>query len=252
LSIGGWSYESTEGIRFYTPSGSPGVNGTTDWEEHWDLIHLQQGRWYPGAMQMANGSILVIGGEQGSNGPPVPSIEVLPKPAGGPTYLTMDWLQATDPNNLYPFSFVLPGGNIFIIYYNQARTINENTFATIKTFPTVPGAVTAAGGRTYPMEGTAVILPQKEPYTDPLEVMACGGSSFGLAFDNCVSIKPEVNNADWVIERMPSKRVMTLMTALPDGTYFIAGGAQAGVAGFGLSNVGLFHLRSAHCLVFGV
>lgn len=35
---------------------------------------------------------------------------------------------------------------------------------------------------------------------------------------------------------MPTRRVMTIMTALPDGTYFIAGGAQAGVAGFGLAN----------------
>jgi hypothetical protein len=35
---------------------------------------------------------------------------------------------------------------------------------------------------------------------------------------------------------MPSKRVMTIMAPLPDGTFLIMGGAEAGVAGFGLAN----------------
>ncbi|SRR5258706_2178856 len=69
-------------------------------------------------MIMANGSILVVGGEDGSNGPPVPSLEILPTPVGGPTWLHMDWLQRTDPNNLYPFLAVIPAG-IFVQYYNE-------------------------------------------------------------------------------------------------------------------------------------
>jgi len=152
LSVGGWSGDSTQGVRLYTPSGVTGVNGTTDWEEHWDQIHLQQGRWYPGAMQMANGSVLIVGGEEGSNGAPVPTLEILPKVDGGPTYLEMDWLLRTDPNNLYPFTFVLPGGGIFIIYYNEARILDEKTFETTTVLPIIPGSVNAAGGRTYPME----------------------------------------------------------------------------------------------------
>lgn len=235
LSVGGWSFESTEGVRLYTPSGSPGVPGNTDWEEVYQDLHLQQGRWYPGAMVMANGSILVVGGEEGSNGFPVPSLEVLPKPEGGPTYIDMDWLLRTDPNNLYPFLFVLPGGGIFVLYYNEARILDEVTFATVKEFPIIPGSVNAAGGRTYPMEGTSVMLPQHAPYTDPVEILTCGGSAFGQAFDNCVSIVPE-GAGEWIIERMPSRRVMTIMAPLPDGTFMIMGGAKAGVAGFGLAN----------------
>ena len=73
-------------------------------------------------MIMANGSILVVGGESGANGPPVPSVEVWPKPAGGPTWLHMDWLERTDPNNLYPFLAVLPGGGIFVQYYNEVSS----------------------------------------------------------------------------------------------------------------------------------
>lgn len=86
------------------------------------------------------------------------------------------------------------------------------------------------------MEGTSVMLPQHAPYTDPVEILTCGGSAFGQAFDNCVSIVPEADG-EWIIERMPSKRVMTIMAPLPDGTYLIMGGAKAGVAGFGLANV---------------
>ena len=59
-------------------------------------------------MVMANGSVLVVGGESGSNAPPVPTLEILPTTGGGPTFLFQDWLNRTDPFNLYPFLFVLP------------------------------------------------------------------------------------------------------------------------------------------------
>lgn len=41
LNVGGWSLESTYGIRLYAPDGSPGVNGTNDWEENWQEVSLQ-------------------------------------------------------------------------------------------------------------------------------------------------------------------------------------------------------------------
>ncbi|KAG4435070.1 hypothetical protein IFR05_009460 [Cadophora sp. M221] len=238
LNIGGWSGQSTYGIRLYWPDGSPGVWGVNDWQEDYEQIHLQNGRWYPTAMLMANGSILVVGGENGSNGPAVPTIEILPQVGG---VLTMEWLQRTDPYNLYPFLAVLPSGGIFVAYYNEARILNEVTFATTKTLPNMPGSVgNPDGGRTYPLEGTMVLLPQYAPYLDPLGVLICGGSEpfvgGGLGLDNCVTTTPESANPVWTIERMPSSRVMSCMTALPDGTYLILNGAHRGVAGFGLAS----------------
>ncbi|KDB24565.1 hypothetical protein H109_03533 [Trichophyton interdigitale MR816] len=235
LTVGGWSGISTEGVRLYWPDGSPGKPGVNDWHESPDDLRLQNGRWYPTAMTMSNGSILVVGGEEGSNGAPVPTLEILPRV--GPV-LFMDWLKRTDPNNLYPYLTPLPGGNILAAYYNEARILDERTFDTVKTLPNIPGAVNNdAGGRTYPLEGTMVLLPQKAPYTDPLGVLICGGSTpyGGDALDNCVSIQPEVPNAEWAIERMPSKRVLTCMAGLPDGTFLILNGARKGVAGFGLA-----------------
>ena len=61
INIGGWANDATYGIRLYTPSGSAGVWGTTDWQENVNELSLMSGRWYPTAMIMANGSILVVG-----------------------------------------------------------------------------------------------------------------------------------------------------------------------------------------------
>jgi hypothetical protein len=63
---------------------------------------------------LPNGSILVIGGETGSNAGPQPNLEILPKPAGGDTVVNLDFLSRTDPYNLYPFVIVLPSRNLFV------------------------------------------------------------------------------------------------------------------------------------------
>ena len=76
-------------------------------------------------------------------------------------------------------------------------------------------------GRNYPLEGeifhivlkyslcieissgSAIPLPQFAPYTDPLQIMICGGSTpGGIALDNCVTIAPESANPRWTLERM--------------------------------------------------
>lgn len=217
------------GVRLYTPDGSPGTASVNDWQENAAEVKLQKGRWYPSGMIMSNGSMLVVGGEDGSNGAPVPSVEILPKV--GPV-IEMDWLLRTDPNNLYPFLYVLPGGGIFVGYYNEARILDPATLGTVRTLPQIPGNVNNPGaGRTYPLEGAAMMMPQKAPYTEPVTILLCGGSTTGAATatDNCVSIEPENPSSNWTIERMPSQRVMPCITALPDGTYLIANGAQQGV-----------------------
>ena len=202
---------------------------------------------------MSNGSVLVVGGEVGSNGAPEPTLEILPTPEGGPTYKFLDYLNRTDPNNLYPFLLMLPSSRVFIGasspherrlsrsnsngigYYNEARILDPVTLDTYQVLPNIPGSVTSfLAGRTYPMEATAVLFPQYPPYTDPVTVLICGGSNFGIALDNCVTIQPEAENPEWVIERMvsdthvhatcltvgpqPSKRVMTCIVRfiLPD------------------------------------
>ncbi|KAF2025478.1 galactose oxidase [Setomelanomma holmii] len=235
INIGGWSLDSLFGVRIYWPDGSPGVNGTNDWQEDVNAVKLQRGRWYPTGLVMANGSMLVVGGQDGSNGPPVPNMEILP--TVGPVY-EAQYLRDTDPYNLYPFLVVLPSGGIFIQYYNEARILDEVSLDTVKILPKVPATVNdPSGGRTYPYEGTQVLLPQFYPYDAPLEVLICGGAARAprWGIDNCASIQPDAAQPQWTIERMPSRRVMSCMATLPDGTFLILNGATIGEAGFGLA-----------------
>jgi hypothetical protein len=41
VNLAGWSGSAEYGVRLYTPSGSPGVAGTTDWQEDVNSIKLQ-------------------------------------------------------------------------------------------------------------------------------------------------------------------------------------------------------------------
>lgn len=111
-----------------------------------------------------------------------------------------------------------------VAYYNEARILDPATFDTITVLPNAPGAVDNCkivppvptgnkfsllivdGGRTYPLEGVAMTFPQHAPYTDPMVVLLCGGSTPGpgIALDNCVSIEPEAEEPVWTIERMVS------------------------------------------------
>ena len=120
---------------------------------------------------------------------------------------------------------------------DEARILDAATFDTIRTLPNMPGTVSddTTGGRTYPQEGAMVLLPQHAPYTDPLGVLICGGSTVGVgnALDTCISMHPDVAGENWAIERMPSFRVIPCMAPLPDGTYLIVNGAVHGWAGFG-------------------
>ena len=88
--------------------------------------------------------------------------------------------------------------------------MDKVTFETTKVLPNLPGSVISnIAGRTYPLAGASTLFPQRYPYTDPLEVLFCGGSDvleFQRALDNCVSVKPEVSEPTWTIERMVSPR----------------------------------------------
>ena len=55
-----------------------------------------------------------MGGENGAGGPASATVEILPRIPGGDTQVSLDWLERTNPNNLYPFLHNLPSGLIFV------------------------------------------------------------------------------------------------------------------------------------------
>ena len=76
-------------------------------------------------MLMPNGSILIVGGETGSDGPPEPTLELL---SGSGPVITLDYLQRTvHLNNLYPFLMVLPSGRFFIGKHSSDNSDSTTT-----------------------------------------------------------------------------------------------------------------------------
>ena len=148
LNVAGWSHDATQGLRLYAPDGSLGVNGTHDWEENPETFRLQvrwrihshsickvlvlngftiqSQRWYPSAVVLSNGSVLVMGGTHGSGGSgrENPTLEILPQIPGGDTQIYLDFLELTAPNNLYPFLHILPSGGIFVGEFEIADLSN--------------------------------------------------------------------------------------------------------------------------------
>jgi hypothetical protein len=131
ISIGGYSGVALSGVRLYTPDGQPGVNGTNDWEENYQILSLQvrstlmimylasptfqqRPRWYPTSAILANGSVLTIGGLDTAKNVLQGNAEVFPKPVGGDTVVNLDWLTST-PNALYPFVTVLPSKKFSLV-----------------------------------------------------------------------------------------------------------------------------------------
>jgi hypothetical protein len=212
INIGGWSAESVYGIRFFTPDSPQGVdNGTNVWEEDYSQLRLFDPRWYPTALVLSNGSILAMGGESGSDAPIVPTAEVLPHPAGVTESTYLDYLERAENigrTNSYPHMAILPSGNIFFTQFNESRLLSQVDFQSIKKLPDMPGQVdNPLTGRNYPLQGTMMVLPQKAPYSDPVEVLICGGTTHepgNEALDNCVLMAPDVEGAEWTIERMVS------------------------------------------------
>jgi hypothetical protein len=66
---------------------------------------------------LPNGSILVIGGELGTNDVNQANLEILPRPGGpnaGDTVVDLPWLEDENKLESYPFVFVLPSGHLFV------------------------------------------------------------------------------------------------------------------------------------------
>lgn len=151
-------------------------------------------------------------------------------------------------NNLYPFLFLLPDGNVFLFANNRAITFSPASGQTIQQHPVCPG-----GSRNYPPSGSSALLPLKmsQDNTQALnvEVVICGGNSpdafelvdaqhdrvreFLPAHKDCHRIRPMNVGAQWEDEQdMPSPRIMGDLLHLPTGDLIMLNGAQKGTSGW--------------------
>lgn len=146
-------------------------------------------------------------------------------------------------NNLYPFLYLLPDGNLFLFANNRSILLDPATHRLVHSFPTLPG-----GSRNYPSSGSSALLPLRlRPYADDdpaaAEVIVCGGAPpdsahlaangrFVPALSTCGRLVVSRPGADWEMEEMPTPRTMADMLLLPDANLLVVNGARRGCAGW--------------------
>ena len=235
LTTAGYTGNALQSVRIIANGG--------DWKENPSLLALQRTRWYPSVILLPDGRFWVIGGTTDVQPPGVnnPTVEMLPS-SGAPIYLSiLDQVQT----QLYAFANIIPADanratpSIFIFAGSQSQLLDIYTLATLATLPLLPGG----GKRNYPYYGSSVMLPLKmDANNNPsaAEFLVCGG---GTAFDinapalnTCGRTTPSLGAAAvWVMETMPSARVMPDILTLPDGTVLIINGATFGSGGFSVA-----------------
>ena len=68
FNVGGWDGPALEAIRHLTPCGIPGQFGQCDWIENAQVAALKVPRWYPSALPLASGRVVIIGGTTSATG----------------------------------------------------------------------------------------------------------------------------------------------------------------------------------------
>ncbi|KAI3846815.1 hypothetical protein MKW92_040407 [Papaver armeniacum] len=203
---------------------------TCDWQE---FDGLNARRWYATNHILPDGRIIVIGGRRAF------SYEFYPT---SKTLINFPFLSQTndagEENNLYPFVHLNVDGNLFIFANNRAILFDYKKNSIVRTYPQIPGG----DPRNYPSSGSSVLLPLSAAGTEA-EVLICGGAPRGsyaqankgvfvAALRTCGRIKITDASPQWVVENMPTARVMGDMTLLPDGNVLIVNGASSGTAGW--------------------
>ncbi|KAL5217089.1 hypothetical protein ABZP36_017773 [Zizania latifolia] len=237
VQTGGWN-DGYRNVR--TMPACAGDDGDTcDWDETQDA--LAQNRWYATNQILPDGRAFIVGGRRQF------TYEFYPKADPSDTsVISLPFLiQTKDPeeNNLYPFVHLNIDGNLFIFAKNRAILLDYKKNKIVRTYPVLAGG----DPRNYPSSGSSVLLPLKPSPTEA-EVLVCGGApagsynsakdgTYASALVTCGRIKITDPTPSWVIETMPSPRVMGDMILLPNGAeVVIINGAMDGTAGWETAN----------------
>lgn len=241
--------DGLQAIRIFEPCESSSVDTCGIYENH-SRIRMASPRWYNTVLRISDGSAMIIGGSRKGgwiNNATVnnPSIEYYPPKSihgseGMP--IGLPFLKKTLNSNLFPIAFSLPDGKIFMAANNDAMIYDWESNIE-RYLPQIPNGVRV----TYPMAGTAVLLPlsPKNDYTP--EILICGGSNIDdskpgyqissqdPASSQCsrMVLDEAGIQAGWQIEQMPEARIMPDAVLLPTGKLLIVNGGASGISGYG-------------------
>jgi len=222
-------------VRVWTPC----TDNSCDWAE---AANMTTRRWYPTLETLPDGSAIIIGGcdfggyvnDAGQNNP---TFEYWPS-KGAPIGLNL--LLTTLPANLFPHTFLLPSGNLFL----NANLGNE-VFDFVNNIEH-PLANTPHSVRTYPGSAATAMMPLTPANNWTATIVFCGGTNLQPdqwvttwniaaypADTSCISITPDVSTAWQTEDPLPEGRSMGNFILLPDGRGVILNGQLRGTAGYG-------------------
>ena len=240
--------DGRQSIRIFEPCSDPsGACNILDMVNASSII-----RWYPTALRLTDGSLLVIGGStenvfMNNHTINVPSVSFFPALPSTPTSFPFDFLKRTLNANLFVHAFSLPNKRAFVISNTESIFFDWGVSPPVeenKTYP-LPNGVRV----TYPMAGTALLLPLSSAENYTSRILVCGGSTtfdqlcnfeysaHTPASSQCsrIEIKRDGTTDGWKVDEPMAggARVMPDGVMLPTGEVVIVNGARAGYMGFG-------------------
>ncbi|GAA5918264.1 hypothetical protein JCM1841_002135 [Sporobolomyces salmonicolor] len=223
---------------------TPCDDDSCEWTDDVDFMPLS--RWYPTVETLPTGDAIIIGGElYGSfvNTPEalqnVPSFEFWPT-RGAPVNST--FLANTMPINLYPWSFLMADGRIFM----QAQWLTQLLDYETGEETALPNITHAQ--RPYPAGAGGVMLPMLPSDNYTQRIMFAGGMTperddwnqnlwdiaSTPASTSAVVITPLDPNPTWAdLDDLPEPRAMGNLILLPDQRVLMLNGAGMGSEGYG-------------------
>jgi hypothetical protein len=240
LLVAGGTHFTTglKSVYTFTPEGADG---------RWDLIgEMPTGRWYPTCTALPDGRALILGGrhwaslDEDFNNDTYQVFDPITNQIGPPVTVPL-LTDAGITNGLYPFVFVLPDDRLLM---HAGATTHLYSLPGLTHDGTQLTAVRPTS-RTYPVEGTCVLLPLLPDSNPPYRarVMAIGGGAVPQALDAPATNTTEILDFGagalaWAEgPPMAEGRVMPDSVLLPDGTVFVTNGSSSGFADMGAAPV---------------
>jgi hypothetical protein len=177
-----------------------------------NLHNMAHGRWYPTAIVLPNGSVMVFSGLK-ETGPTNNTVEIYNLRSGWGPPLTAPW---TPP--LYPRMHVLPNGNVFY----SGPSINSSIYNPLTNSWSVKVAVTNfTNPRTY---GSSVLLPLTPANNYAPKVMIFGGHNPATNTTEIIELSAPTLAWKWG-PPMSQPRIEMNAVILPTGKILALGGS---------------------------
>jgi plastocyanin len=211
LAHGGESQGQQQSLLFHP--------ATLRWEQ---TAATARGRFYPSTLTLADGKLPTLFGSP-LPGLPEKSIEIYDPQTG--TWSAPKPLPATFDFVYYPWTYLLPGGDLFIAGHQGVThrfdwTANPIIDDPAQTWTTIAGDRSPGGGET----GTSVLLPLRPPNYAPRVLIAAGRPLAAQQSAEMIDLSAPVPAWTALPNLNQARPEQCTACLLPDGKVFIAGG----------------------------